>query len=335
MNNAPISVKGDKVLLEALENKLLSLGYTKSQTSWVKLYLVIYPKDKVFQYLNESMEYVIYSLPEQWNEVVEYVTEKPKFKEGDYVKIHGQPYIYHIIQDFRNVATPYKVDLPTVYNQFKGQCQLATDEEIEKELIRQAELRGLKIGSTIQFTFSSGQHWAVKIGDFKYNSEEDELTLMHVHGEFSAALTDEGFIERDYSNDSSRTVCGIYVNGKWLVSNIKPYIETPVLSFGGKSVNFQIVSYCSPATPYDVLITCEGISDYYSNLVKFREASDLIKNFSFGTAKRDLSLSKEQYEEKLSTRKLKFGCSTGIYKEILDILAACEKLLNVDKTKKC
>lgn len=323
MKQLNLLAKGSKHLCLALMEDLKEIGWSSSNpSSWhegVKGVAMnpVDPKPWLSSCEDRFFKH-IYILPQDYDAVLNVVKEhmaelnKPKFKVGDWAinttkDSNGKAGL--IVDVKTEIGEDFEWPLEGDVTTFPEHYSLATKEEVEATLIRWARHKGIKIGETIEFTARHNNKWIKKVSGLEWNGYQ--LKITHKRGDISKS--ENG----DWTNDHTAYWGDIFSGGKWLISDIKPHVEK--LTFGGHLVEIKLTS-----SRKDVLIISQMVSAYYSSMVKLRDSVDTLSNIKFGPHKLEVALiTKHSF--------IKFGCTSGTYGEVLEILKACEELLKNQK----
>lgn len=136
----------DIILLEAVEKKVIELGYeiVSSNNGWKSIYLLT---GGIYQFgaPNALFNAIVLNIPSQWNEFVRLASEKEeKFKVGDWVVCKEYPKEY--------IGVIHKIEDGKIYykgKDDKSNVRLATPQEIEAYLIAEAEKKGFVKGAKV------------------------------------------------------------------------------------------------------------------------------------------------------------------------------------------
>lgn len=227
-------------------------------------------------------------------EVCKKVKEEDEFKVGDWVCSKDFPDRY--------IGKISKIVGDRVYyngNDFKRYIRIATFNEIEKHLINEAWKRGYKRGIRIDISQVINKNCPLP-----YIMNNTPIKCQEEYGD-KYGLRMGG-------------AC-IYANGKWAT-----IIKEPELTFGGKKVKLRAFQDDEKTK---IEIQCEGETEWYSELKKWKESFNTAFYYTFGrelVAFGNDKISLKYYPQ----LPISFGCVSGTLGEIDRIIAECEKLIN-------
>lgn len=151
-----------------------------------------------------------FTLETDWNKALAFAKEqisKPEFKEGDWV-IDSMDRAFRLVETDEHKHIGF---LPNgnKYNEVKGYIRIATKDEIESALIKEAESRGLLEARARIKPVDGGNniHWMYDCEDFHYDIEDDILFVhnreLYKNGKWAEVVENTKFFGWDveYKSD--------------------------------------------------------------------------------------------------------------------------------------